>query len=110
MKNSQDIIQRIIYGVNPITGESLDNNHFCANEQIIDALEDAIVALNKEEERKKRRENQPKNTGAKWSKELDTNLISLFEEGKGIKELSEIFERTSGAIRTRLQRLGKIKF
>lgn len=43
-----------------------------------------------------------------WEKEADEYLIRLYEEGKSIKELTEIFERNNGAIRSRLKKLGKL--
>ena len=44
-----------------------------------------------------------------WEKEADEYLVRLYEEGKSIKELTEIFERNNGAIRSRLKKLGKLK-
>lgn len=43
-----------------------------------------------------------------WEKEADKYLIRLYNEGKSIKELAEIFERNNGAIRSRLKKLGEI--
>ncbi len=40
-----------------------------------------------------------------WSKEADAKLTALFRQGKTVKELSEIFGRTKGAIRSRIKRL-----
>ncbi|MCQ2202237.1 MAG: UvrD-helicase domain-containing protein [Bacteroidales bacterium] len=45
---------------------------------------------------------------ASWSEEDDNRLKSLFLEGKSKAELSEIFERNDGAIRSRLKKLGLI--
>lgn len=44
-----------------------------------------------------------------WEKEADECLIRLYDEGKTIKELAEIFERNNGGIRSRLKKLGKIE-
>lgn len=44
-----------------------------------------------------------------WDKESDKYLIRLYDEGQSIKEIAEIFERTNGAIRSRLKKLGKIQ-
>lgn len=44
-----------------------------------------------------------------WEKEADEYLMSLYKEGKSIKELAEIFERQRGAIRSRLKKLGVIE-
>ena len=40
-----------------------------------------------------------------WTKEEDQRLTRDFEEGKTVKELSEIHKRTQGAIRSRLKKL-----
>jgi len=40
-----------------------------------------------------------------WTKEEDQRLTREFEEGKTVKELSEIHKRTQGAIRSRLKKL-----
>lgn len=40
-----------------------------------------------------------------WSKETDEKLKTLFHQGKTVKELSEIFGRTRGAIRSRIIKL-----
>jgi len=40
-----------------------------------------------------------------WTSDADEKLILLFREGKTVKELSEIFGRTNGAIRSRINKL-----
>ncbi|MDR6845539.1 hypothetical protein [Flavobacterium granuli] len=40
-----------------------------------------------------------------WSSEADEKLILLFRQGKTVKDLSEIFGRTNGAIRSRINKL-----
>lgn len=40
-----------------------------------------------------------------WTEEADKKLTLLFHQGKTVKELSEIFGRTKGAIRSRIQKL-----
>lgn len=41
--------------------------------------------------------------------ETDRLLCRMYDEGKSISMLSDIFERTQGAIRSRLKKLGKIQ-
>lgn len=41
-----------------------------------------------------------------WEKSADEYLLKLYSEGRKISELSEIFERNKGAIRSRLKHLG----
>ena len=44
-----------------------------------------------------------------WTKEEDQQLISEYQSGRTIKELSEIHRRTAGAIRSRLKKLEQLK-
>ena len=46
------------------------------------------------------------NAYAKWTNEDDEQLCKLVEEGVSIQELSRIFERNEGAIRSRISKLG----
>lgn len=41
-----------------------------------------------------------------WDVEADNALKKLYTEGYGIDELAGLFERTKGAIRSRLKKLG----
>jgi hypothetical protein len=40
-----------------------------------------------------------------WTTEADEKLVYLFRQGKTVDELSEIFGRTKGAIRSRINKL-----
>ena len=40
-----------------------------------------------------------------WTIQADEKLVLLFRQGKTAKELSEIFGRTNGAIRSRINKL-----
>lgn len=55
-------------------------------------------------------EKQAQNGNAylKWEDEADRLLCRLYDEGNSITLLAEMFERTKGAIRSRLVKLGKI--
>lgn len=48
----------------------------------------------------------PPRQGQKWSPEEDELIVEAFRFGKPIGEIAEAQERTSGAIRSRLTRLG----
>jgi hypothetical protein len=45
------------------------------------------------------------NAYAKWSPEEDSELLKLSGKGLSIKELTKIFERNEGAIRSRIKKL-----
>jgi hypothetical protein len=40
-----------------------------------------------------------------WTTKDDDKLVKLYREGKTVKQLSEIFGRTSGAIRSRINKV-----
>ena len=40
-----------------------------------------------------------------WTNETDKKLMMLFRQGKNVNELSKIFGRTNGAIRSRINKL-----
>lgn len=89
---------------------------FIARSELIefrDAINKAIDYWNletKEKSVKKVRKTElAGNAYLPWEKEADEYLMSLYKEGKSIKELAEIFERQRGAIRSRLKKLGVIE-
>ena len=52
--------------------------------------------------------NEHGNAYIPWEEEADKLLCRLYDEGNSISVLAEMFERTKGAIRSRLKKLGKI--
>ena len=44
-----------------------------------------------------------------WSKEMEQELKKLYNEGKSLKEIAENFKRKTGAIRSRLIKLGLLQ-
>ena len=52
--------------------------------------------------------NEHGNAYIPWEEEADQLLCRLYDEGNSISVLAEMFERTKGAIRSRLKKLGKI--
>ena len=40
-----------------------------------------------------------------WTNQADEKLVALFRQGKSVDELSDIFGRTKGAIRSRINKL-----
>ena len=68
-----------------------------AQQLLLDNL-DSIIAINAEP----RHDNQ----GKPWTAEQDHQLQQMASEGADIKQLSETFKRSRGAIRGRLEKLG----
>ena len=95
-------IQQLANGVNPITGEIFDEHHILQNATIARALMFSVKAIENEIKRQKRKTELPQNAGQPWTDDLDKELIEKYKNGLTIKELSEIFQRTSGSIQSRL--------
>ena len=103
-----DIIKLLADGVHPMTGEQLDQNHVINEPDVVRALSSAVEALVSEEEKVRRQRNLPKRVGKPWSEQEDKALINAFDSGIPLGDLVDKHQRTRGAIRTRLVRLGKI--
>jgi hypothetical protein len=55
--------------------------------------------------KEKLEEKYPK-SGSKWTEAEDDQLLEKYNQGKTVKELSMIFLRSEGSIRSRLIKLG----
>ena len=104
-----DIIKLLADGVHPMTGEQFDKNHVINEPDVIRALSTAVEALVSEEEKIRRQRNLPKRVGKPWNEQEDKALSNAFDSGVSLNDLVDKHQRTRGAIRTRLVRLGKIE-
>lgn len=103
---AKEIIISLADGVDPVTGEIFDEDSPYQHPSVIRALYTAIEGIEKIEKQKNREKTIPTNTGKSWSTEEDQKLIEGYHGMKTIKELTLIHERTHGAIKSRLARLG----
>ncbi len=103
-----DILKLLADGVHPVTDEQLDKNHVINEPNVIRALNAAVEALVSEEKRIRRQRDLPERVGKPWSEQEDKTLIKAFDSGISLNDLVDKHQRTRGAIRTRLVRLGKI--
>jgi len=103
-----DILKLLADGIHPVTGEQLDKNHVINEPDVIRALNTAVGALSSAEKKDRHQRDLPKRVGKPWSENEDKTLIKAFEQGISLNDLVLKHQRTRGAIRTRLVRLGKI--
>ena len=68
----------------------------------------AVTALQRYAKRQDREDRLPAKAGQPWTAEEDDRLLSGFDGGATLKELSDRHERTDGAIQSRLIRLGRL--
>ncbi len=102
------IIRSLADGIDPFTGKVFPEDSPYQHPRIIRSLYASVEVL-KQREEEQRREPQPKNAGQPWSEAEDQALIERFDAGASISTLSERHGRTEGAMRSRLEKLGKLR-
>jgi len=103
-----EIVRALADGTYPYTGEVYPAESPYQNAETVRALFTAINALERAERRRKRKRELPERAGERWDDEEDSVLIKRFEEDVGVKEIAVEHKRTEGAIRSRLEKLGKV--
>jgi DNA-binding NarL/FixJ family response regulator len=106
MENSRavEILQALHDGVDPFSGEVFPAGSAYQQADTVRALSLAVAAL----QSKKLKKPLPEKAGAAWSAEEDQQLIRAFDSGKTVQDIAQWHGRTTGSIRSRLVRLGKI--
>lgn len=106
------ILRALAEGVDPFTGEVVDDHNPLQNPECIRALFAAVEALQgRVSDRNKRAEENSDLTnrvGKPWDEREDGELTERFDAGWNVADLAKHHQRTRGAIRARLVRLGKI--
>ena len=102
VQRAKELLMVLADGIDPLTGEVLPDDLVCSKGEIVRALHCAV------EELSRRQKMLPENNGKPWTEELDDELCRLFDGGMKRKDLCAHFGRTSGAIESRLERLGKL--
>jgi hypothetical protein len=108
IKRAIEIIRALADGVDPHTGELFAADSPYQNPETVRALFEALKGLEVLNSRSKRTQSLPQNAGKPWTKEEDQLLVSRFESGTTVKDLSVQHARTQGAIQSRLIKLGKL--
>ena len=84
----QEILQMLLNGIDPVTGEIFPDDHVCNELDVIRAFHHAIAALGKECNQNRQNDegkaDKPKNAstenaGKPWSSKDDGNLIEMYE-------------------------------
>ena len=102
------IISSLSEGVDPYTGEILPDESPYQNPDTIRALFISLKALEDNIGKEKHMKKLPDKAGSPWSKEEDIQLVKSFDDGLSINDLANKHQRTYGAIRSRLTKLGKL--
>ena len=107
-----EVIQSLAAGIDPFTSEKFKSGSTLQNPDIVRALfiaAAALQALPKEVKQPKAKDPAlPAAAGRPWSEAVDQQLAKAFDGGSSEKELALKHQRTRGAIRARLVKLGKL--
>ena len=109
-QRAREILQALVQGVDPLSGEELPGGTVLQQVEILRALLAGVAALEQMAVRAQRRAQLPDNVGRPWSEEEEKELIKAFKGGDGdpITDIATRHGRTLRAIEARLERLGLI--
>ena len=97
-----DILQGLSEGVDVLSGEVVEG---LSDDLKLELFEMSIYFDERLKAKEKLEQDHP-NQRQKWSAEEDEQLLTEFNEGKSVKEMSALHQRNIGAIRSRLSKLG----
>jgi hypothetical protein len=103
------IIPALADGCDPNTGERFPEESPYQHPQIVRALLAAANALERQKRNEARSNNLPTRAGKPWDEEEDQLLLQRFDAKTTIPQLAQQHGRTDGAIRSRLEKLGRIQ-
>jgi transposase-like protein len=111
-----EVLASLASGAHPITGESFEEDSPYNHPTVIRALFGSIDLIESRSGRVKmtleeinREQGRPLRSNMRWSEEEDRRLVELLEEGVLTGEIASRFERTRGAIHSRLLSQGLLE-
>lgn len=107
-RKARQILQALIDGVDPTTGEELPPGTILHEADVLRALLAGAAALDQVAAREQRRAQLPDNVGQTWSKEEEETLVGEFNSGEPLPAIAARHGRTLRAIEARLEKLGAI--
>ena len=107
-QRARQILQALVQGVHPVTGEELAPGTVLQNADVLRALLAGVAALEHTTARAQRRALLPENVGRPWSAAEEAALAAEFGSGELPAQIAVRHGRTLRAIEARLERLGLI--
>ncbi len=103
---ARQILQALVQGIDPLTGEELAPGTVLQQADVLRALLAGVAALDAMAARAQRRSQLPGNVGQAWSADEESTLATEFQGGASIAEMAAKHGRTLRAIEARLEKLG----
>lgn len=105
---AKQVLDALIHGVDPDTGEELPSDAVSNRPDVLRALLTADVALDTVQARAQRRAQLPPSVGKTWDPKEEIQLTKEFEKGTPIPDIAARHGRTVRAIEARLVKLGLV--
>lgn len=106
---AKEVIDLLARGIAPTTGEILPEDGPLSDVRVVRALLLASDALASPDGTGVQARTRPPQAGTSWSDAEDERLTKAYDSGTPINELARLHERTRGAVRSRLKKLGKLQ-
>ncbi|MCK5563769.1 MAG: hypothetical protein KAJ07_00860 [Planctomycetes bacterium] len=103
-----EVVRALADGVDPESGEVFGSGSVYQRPDVIRAMFEAVKALEKSVKAKQRKKNLPQRVGKPWDNEEAEKAATAYDKGFGIKEIATKHQRTNGAIKSQLVKMGKI--
>lgn len=111
-----EVLAALASGAHPVTGEVFGEDSPYNHPKVIRALfgclgliESRTGRAGRSREEINRERGRPRRANRRWSEEEDRHLVELLQQGTPTGEIARRFERTRGAIHSRLQRQGLLE-
>jgi hypothetical protein len=105
-QRARHILQALVQGVDPLTGEELPPGTILQHADVLRALLAGVSALEQTSARAQRRAQLPGNVGRAWSDAEETTLVAAFKSRDSLPDIAARHGRTVRAIEARLEKLG----
>jgi len=109
-QEAQTILQALVIGVDPETGEILSETSPFNNIKVVRALHLAMQAIgSKVPKTEKPKKDHPERNGKPWTEEEDKDLVAAFKAAAPNGQIELRHKRSSGGIAARLVKLGLLE-
>ena len=107
-RRARQILQALIQGVDPFSGEELPEGTVLQRADVLRALLAGVSSLEQDAARASRRASLPRNIGRTWSAKEQAQLTEAFQSGDSVADIAAKHGRTVRAIEARLEKMGLI--
>lgn len=110
-KDAYTLLETLLDGIDPITGDMLPEEHVCQEPAVLRALHRALAALQNDMEKAanaefttdaERKSRYPR-AGKPWTEEDDETLLEMWKRGESTHRIAKALQRSSYAVYRRME-------